>query len=152
MKSKAIVGITLGIIMSCMMTAPARADESNQQTKLTFSQPVQIPGKVLPAGTYWFVLADNLADRDIVEIFSEDRTTEYATLYTVPTEQSNPADNTLLTFAQDEPNGTPALVNWTYPGEMTGHEFIYSRSEEPKLLRAAQETITVNLAGSSVGF
>jgi hypothetical protein len=152
MKSKAIIGITLGIIMSCMLSAPARADVSNQQTKLTFSQPVQIPGKILPAGTYWFVLADNTADRDIVEIFSEDRTTEYATLFTVPTEQSNPADDTLLTFAQDEAHGTPALLNWTYPGEMTGHEFIYSKSEEPKLLRAEQKTITVPPAGSNVGF
>lgn len=152
MKSKTIIGIALGIIISCMMTAPARADEWNQSTKLTFSQPVQIPGRILPAGTYWFLLAENDADRDIVEVFSEDRTTEYATLYTVPSERSNPADNTLLTFAQAESNGTPALVNWTYPGEMTGHEFIYSKSEEPKLLRAAQETITVTPAGSSVGF
>lgn len=152
MKSKIIIGITLGIIMSCMMTAPARADVSNQQTKLTFSQPVQIPGKILPAGTYWFVLADNVADHDIVEIFNEDRTTEYATLFTVPSGRSNPADDTLLTFAQDESNRTPALVNWTYPGEMTGHEFIYSKSEEPKVLRAAQKTITVTPAGSSVGF
>jgi hypothetical protein len=152
MKSKAIIGITLGIIISCMMTAPARADEWNQKTKLTFNQPVEIPGKILPAGTYWLVLAENDADRDIVEIFNEDRTTEYATLYTVPTEQSSPAHDTLLTFAQEESNGAPALVKWTYPGEITGHEFIYSKSEEPKVLRAAQKTITVTPAGSSVGF
>jgi hypothetical protein len=152
MKSKAIIGITLGIIITCMMTAPARADVWNQQTKLTFSQPVQIPGRILPAGTYWFMLAENESDRDIVEIFSEDRTTEYATLYTVPTEQSSPANDTLLTFAKEESNGTPALVSWTYPGEITGHEFIYSRSEEPKVLRAAQKTITVTPTGSSVGF
>jgi hypothetical protein len=152
MKSKAFIGVTLGVIISCMMIVPARADEWNQQTKLTFNQAVQIPGRVLPAGTYWFVLAENLADRNIVQIFSEDRTTEYATLYTVPAEQSNPPDHTLLTFAQDESNGTPALVNWTYPGEKTGHEFIYSKSEEPKLLRAEQKTITVTPAGSTVGF
>jgi hypothetical protein len=152
MKSKAIIGVALGIIISSVMSAPARADVSNQQTKLTFSQPVQIPGRILPAGTYWFVLADNLASRDVVEIFSEDRTKEYATLYTVPTEQSNPPDDTLLTFAQDESKGTPALIGWTYPGEMTGHEFIYSKSEEPELLRAVQKTVMVTPAGSSVGF
>lgn len=151
MKSKAIIGITLGIIIGCMMTVPARADQWNQQTKLTFSQPVQIPGKILPAGTYWFVLAENVADRDIVQVFSEDRTKVYATIFTVPTERANSADDTLLTFA-DESDGRPALVNWTYPGETTGHEFIYSKSEEPQLLRAAQKTITVNPAGSSVGF
>jgi hypothetical protein len=29
----------------------ARADQSNQDTEVTLSQPVQIPGPVLPAGT-----------------------------------------------------------------------------------------------------
>lgn len=152
MKSKAIIGIALGIIISCMMTAPARADEENQATRLTFSQPVQIPGRILPAGTYWFVLADNMSDRNIVEVFSEDRTVEYATLYTVPNQLANVADDTLLTFARSESNETPAVMDWAYPGMTTGHEFIYSKSEEPKLLRAEQKTVTVTPAGGSVGF
>jgi hypothetical protein len=49
MRSKATLGIALGIIISCvMMSAPARADEWNQQTKLTFSQPVEIPDRYCP--------------------------------------------------------------------------------------------------------
>ena len=152
MKTKALIGIALGIIVTCMLTAPARADEENQETRLTFSHAVQVPGKMLPAGTYWFVLADNDADRNIVEIFNEDRTTLYATLFTVPSTQSNPPDDTVLRFARDESTGTPALINWAYPGELTGHEFIYSKSQEPKLLRAEQKTITVSPAGTNVGF
>ena len=152
MKSKAMIGIALGIIITCMATAPARADEENQATKLTFSQPVQIPGKILPAGTYWFVLADNMSDRNLVEVFNEDRTVEYATLYTVPNQLADAADDTVLTFARSESNEAPALMDWTYPGEMTGHEFIYSKVEEPKLLRAEQKTMTVTPAGGSVGF
>ena len=152
MKAKAMIGIALGIIISCMLAAPARADEENQATRLTFSQPVQIPGKVLPAGTYWFVLAENTADREIVEVFNQDRTVEYATLFTVPNQLPNAADDTLLTFARSDANETPALMSWAYPGELTGHEFIYSKSEEPKLLRAEQKTLTVTPAGGSVGF
>ena len=152
MKTKALIGIALGIIISAMMTAPARADEENQETRLTFDHPVQVPGKILPAGTYWFVLAENDADRNIVEIFNESRTALYATIFTVPTTQSNPADDTLLTFARDESTGTPALINWAYPGELTGHEFVYSKSKEPKLLRAEQKTVTVTSAGTDVGF
>lgn len=72
-------------------------------------------GKILPAGTYWFVLADNVADHDIVEIFNEDRTTEYATLFTVPSGRSNPADDTLLTFAQTSPIGRRLLSTGRTP-------------------------------------
>jgi hypothetical protein len=50
----------------------ARADEFNKLTILTFSQPVEIPGHVLPAGTYRFQLADSMGDRHIVQVFNAD--------------------------------------------------------------------------------
>ena len=73
-------------ILACMAFLPAaRADEWDQMTKLNFSQPVEIPGAVLPAGTYWFVLADSQSDRDIIQIFSADWSTICATVFcTVP--------------------------------------------------------------------
>jgi len=51
-----------------MSVVSARADEWSQLTKLTFSEPVEIPGRTLPAGTYWFVLADSDSDRNIVQV------------------------------------------------------------------------------------
>jgi hypothetical protein len=51
--------ITLGLVLASVIMLPAaRANEYDQATKLTFNQSIQIPGRVLPAGTYWFVLAD----------------------------------------------------------------------------------------------
>jgi hypothetical protein len=108
--------------------------------------------QVLPAGTYWFVLANNISSRDIVQIFSEDWATLYATVLTVPSERPNPSADTLLTFAEDEAGGTPALIKWFYPGETTGHEFEYFKSEESGLIRAMQKTISIGPHGSSVGF
>ncbi len=56
-------------ILACVVFLPsARADEWDQMTKFTFSQPVEIPGGVLAAGTYWFVLQNNQSDRNIVQI------------------------------------------------------------------------------------
>jgi hypothetical protein len=37
---------------------PAEADTWDQLTYFTFSAPVEIPGTILPAGTYSFKLAD----------------------------------------------------------------------------------------------
>jgi hypothetical protein len=65
----------------------AHADEDNQLTKVSFSQAVQVPGHVLSAGSYQFVLVNNDANRDIVRIFNADRTKLIATIQTVPTER-----------------------------------------------------------------
>ncbi len=48
---------TIALLLPFLIVLPAaRADESDQATKVTFDQPVQVPGRVLPAGTYGFVL------------------------------------------------------------------------------------------------
>ena len=114
---KSLISITLGVVTSCaLMIAPAKADMWNQQTKVRFSQPVEVPGRTLPAGTYWFVLANSDTDRNIVQIFSQDWSTLYATVLTVPSERLSPPDDTLLTLAERESNGTPAPAEWFYPG------------------------------------
>jgi hypothetical protein len=151
MNTKSLLSVTLGVFISCaMMIAPAKADVWNQKTKVTFSQPVEVPGQTLPAGTYWFVLANSGTDRNIVQIFSQDWSMLYATVFTVPSDRQSPPDDTLLTLAKREPNGTPALVKWFYPGETTGHEFEYSKSEESQLIQDRQETLLVSPHGSTV--
>ena len=42
----------------------ARADEWDKQTVLTFNEPVEVPGKILPAGTYVLRLGSAAAGRD----------------------------------------------------------------------------------------
>ena len=39
-------------LLGVVSASSARADEWNKKTVLTFTQPFEIPGKVLPAGTY----------------------------------------------------------------------------------------------------
>ena len=51
--------ITLGLALAFVMMLPsARASERDQATEITFNQSVQIPGRVLPAGTFWFVVSE----------------------------------------------------------------------------------------------
>jgi hypothetical protein len=66
--------ITLGLVLVPLVMLPvAHADDWDRASKLTFSQSVQIPGRVLPAGTYWFVLADGVGNRNILQVFNSDR-------------------------------------------------------------------------------
>jgi len=79
------VTVALAItVIGLASAASARADEFNKQTVLTFSQPVEIPGQVLPAGTYLFKLADTMSDRHIVQIFSADGSRIIATVMAIP--------------------------------------------------------------------
>jgi hypothetical protein len=133
---------TLGLLLAFVVMLPsARADENDQATKLTFSQSIQIPGQVLPAGTYWFMLVDTPNSRNIVRVFNSDRSKLYATIFTVNTQSSTIPDQTTITFAEGEPMQPQTLVSWFYPGEDTGHQFIYSSNEERMLAQVKHYTI-----------
>ena len=133
--------ITLGLALASVIVLPtARADECDQASKLTFNKSVQIPGHVLPAGTYWFMLA-NINSRNVVQVFSSDRSTLYATLLTIDADRPETTDKTAITFAERgmEPE---TIVFWFYPGSSYGHQFLYSKPEEQELARAKQRTVT----------
>ena len=144
LKKVLISGLALA---SLLMLPVARGTEENQATKLTFNQPVEIPGHVLPAGTYWFVVAGSI-DRDLVQVFKADRTTLCATILTIDAERLRPTKHTALTFAQREATPSNAIVTWFYPGSNSGHEFVYPRSEARQLDRAKQETVVASAPGS----
>jgi hypothetical protein len=131
--------IFLSLVLAGTFFLPAaRADEWDQMTKLSFNQAVEVPGAVLPAGTYWFVLESSSDNRNIVQIFSEDWHTLYATLFTVPTYRQQVADQTEIKFAERPHNRPEAILKWYYPGLITGHEFLYQKKEERELVRDAK--------------
>jgi Protein of unknown function (DUF2911) len=137
-KSLVIILFVLAVVI---VMPVAHADQNNQETTVTFSQPVQIPGRVLPAGTYVFVLPYEGNDHFQVRVFNADHSKLIATLFTVDTERSKPADNTVFGFAERGSAQPEAIVTWFYPGETTGHEFLYPKQEEKELASAKQVTI-----------
>jgi Protein of unknown function (DUF2911) len=115
------------------------AEEADQATKLTFSEPVEIPGMALQAGTYLFKADPN--NLNIVRVFNADDTHLYTTLETNPTQRTAPTKDAVVTLAEQR-NGTPeALVNWFYPGRTVGHKFLYSGHEAQELAQDRQRTI-----------
>ncbi len=137
------------VLMFAVMLPVARADVWDQATKLTFSQPVEIPGQILPAGSYLFVLLGDSGTRDVVQIFNADRNRLYATLITVPSSRMDPTDDTVISFAE-RPSGQPeAILTWFYPGELTGHEFRYSGQEDRELASDTKDVVTAGPSGST---
>ena len=118
-KAISILGLLLAVAI--ILPTTARADEYDQASQLTFSQPVQIPGRVLPAGTYWFVLANtSIGNRNIIQIFNSDRSTLYATISTIAAERAQASDHSALTLAERDSTQPSAIVTWFYPGRKFG--------------------------------
>jgi hypothetical protein len=134
--------ITLGLLLAFVMMLPsARASERDQATEITFNQSVQIPGRVLPAGTYWFVVSEANTSRNIVQIFNSDRSMLYATVSTINTESLTTTDKTAITFAEREPMQPRTILSWFYPGHTPGHQFVYSNIEKQELAQVKHYTI-----------
>jgi hypothetical protein len=122
-------------VLGCLMPT-AEADEWDQKTTVTFSGPVEIPGQVLPAGTYVFKLADSMSDRNIVQVFNGDMNHLYGTFLAIPDYRLQPTDRTIITF-EERPAGSPEAVKaWFYPGETYGHDFVYPKPKAVALAKA----------------
>jgi hypothetical protein len=95
---------------------------------MTFTQPVQVPGVVLPAGTYVFKLLDSVSARNIVQVFDKDEKYLFATIIAVPDYRLEPTGDTKVYF-EDRAAGAPeALKAWFYPGDSYGQEFVYPQT------------------------
>ena len=120
----------LGLVLllgSVAMLPLAKADEWNHETTVTLIGPVEVPGRVLPAGEYVFKLADSQTNRNIVQILNEDQSQIITTVLTVPAQRTEPTFNIVMTL-QERSNGSPeALGTWYFAGQLDGVEFLYHR-------------------------
>ena len=131
MQKHSAVVFGLILVFALLLVPVAQADEWDQATRLTFNQPIEIPGhKILAAGSYWFVNMADMSNPNLVQIFNADRTKIIATVSTASVQRPEELWKTEVDLAAPESVGPKALVNWYYPGDKVGHEFLYSRQEE----------------------
>ena len=129
--------LTLLLAGAAWFTPTARADAWDKLTILTFNDPVEIPGQVLPAGTYAFRLLDT-PDRRVVQIFTEDQMQLLATVQAIPDYRLKPTGDTVVTFEERAPGKPQALHAWFYPGDNSGFEFVYPKLE-PQIVAKAEQ-------------
>jgi hypothetical protein len=156
---KLLKGLGTGLCLTvlCVIVAPkAKADEWNQKTTVTFSEPFEVPGvgqHLLPAGTYVFKLMDSPSDRHIVQIFNQDETHVFTTILAIPNFRLKATDKTVMTF-REAPAGQPqSLKAWFYPGREWGDHFVYERPRALELAKENSEAVLstpVVLTGASV--
>jgi len=135
-----LVAVTLALFFGTFSVS-ARADQWNKKTILTFSQPVEVPGKVLPAGTYTFKLLDSNSWRHIVQIWNEDGMQLITTILAIPNYRLEPTGESVIKFHERPSDAPDALRAWFYPGDKFGQEFVYPKTRAIQLAQASNEIV-----------
>jgi hypothetical protein len=123
------ISMCAAVLCVTFVTA-GKADIWDKKTIVTFGNSVEIPGQVLPAGTYVFRLRNSASDRHIVQIWNADETQILATILTIPNCRLDPPDRTIFEFDERPSDSPMALHSWFYPGDNTGQEFVYARNRD----------------------
>jgi hypothetical protein len=105
------------------------ADEWNRKTVVNFPVPVEIPGQILPPGTYVFKLVNLPDTRNVVEIQNQDESFTFATLQAINTWRSRPTNHTRFLFDERSGDQPEASQTWYCPGDTRGLDFIYPAYE-----------------------
>ena len=138
---RVLMKVCCAVALTVVVAAPARADQWNKKTFLTFSGPVQVPGVTLPAGTYTFKLADLTGNRHVVQIFDKDEKKIFTTILAIPDQRLEPSDKPVVLFAERARGVPQAVKAWFYPGETIGNEFVYPKSQAVAIAKATHETV-----------
>jgi hypothetical protein len=128
-------------LLGSTATPSVRADEWNKKTVVTFSQAVEVPGKVLPAGTYTFQLLDSPSDRHIVQIFTADGSHLITTILAINNYRLRPTGESVMKFNERSGDSPDALRAWFYPGDNFGQEFVYPKVRAIQLAQTAKEIV-----------
>lgn len=136
--------LTIFTVTLLMVTfaAGARADTAfSKRTVVTFNQPVEIPGQVLPSGTYTIELYESFGNRHIVRVYNADRSKLIATVLAIPNQRLTTTGDNVMKFAERPGNSPDALKAWFYPDENFGQEFVYPKARAMELAQVAHESI-----------
>jgi hypothetical protein len=141
-RTSLFVAVSCFFVLLCILSVPAaRADQWNQATKVTFTEPVEIPGVVLPAGTYWFTIMSDDTNRDVVQVWNADREHLVATELTEPDYRLHTPGHTVIKFEERASNSPEALRAWFYPGDNYGHAFVYSESRAREIAQRTGQPV-----------
>ena len=126
--SAAVMALGAAFIMG--VSSPLKAKTmAGTEAVVTFDHPVEVPGKVLPAGTYVFKTSD-IGDQ-LVEVFSADQKHLFATLSVIPADR--PAQDTdndsFFQLNKTRADAPQEIEDFFVAGRTTGFQFVYPMPE-----------------------
>jgi hypothetical protein len=120
---KSIGALALGALFLAAAVPGLKASDMDHAVTMSFSNAVQIPGMVLPAGTY--VFRPLSAESHTVAIMNQDQSKTLGLELTIPVTRLTPPSNVVVHMAERPSTSPEAIQSWFYPGDSSGYEFIY---------------------------
>jgi hypothetical protein len=119
----------VAVCAAALIQHPSAAPNAQRTTRLTFSQPVKLPGIALGAGTYIFELAAPDAGSDVVRVLSRDRTQSFYMGFTrVVDRPSGISEDKVVSLGEAAAGEAPPITAWWPKGDSTGRQFIYAQA------------------------
>lgn len=138
MKTKMMIGMGLAALMlTTALSTTARANKSDHKTVVTLSAPVEIPGRVLVAGTYVFKTVND--EMNVVQILNKREDRVVATMFAIPEEASKNLTTPMLTLSETRKGAPEEIRSWFYPGDNMGWEFVYPHSAAMAHMQASMQ-------------
>jgi hypothetical protein len=149
----AIAGLATAVMVGVATSAAAQAPDTDERTKITIDEPVEIPGATLQPGSYWFEQIGSDAYRHTIVVQNESENKTIATVFAVPIyrELEDTKGGTELTFVPTAGSGsTAALKAWFFPGRQYGHEFIYPKDQAQQIAQSHKQVVLAESDGKVV--
>ncbi len=136
----------LALVAITASSASAQGSTANKETFLTFSGTVQVPGAMLPKGTYIFRLADPDTQR-VWQVLDKSQRHVLAQFFFVRTGDRTIAEmnaahgRPVVRFHETVAGIPPAIKVLYYPTDMAGAEFLYTKEQAAQFAATPQPKI-----------
>jgi hypothetical protein len=120
-----LAGIVLG--SAILLAGLSSASTLQEVTVFTFTAPVEVPGRVLPAGKYLFKVDQRAGELNIVEIKNQNQSKVYGVFLVKPEYHVQVPGRAGIIFEERAPGAPQAIKAWQYPGDRYQYEFIYHK-------------------------
>ena len=130
-------------LLSFIAVPKAHAIGWHQEIFVTVNKPVEIPGRVIGPGTYIFRVVRPDLTPYAVQVINESTDRSEGIFLTLPAHQAQLTGRTVIKLLEakaDNANAVPEITKWFYPGNRTGHEFIYSPAQQEFMSSLATNT------------
>jgi len=138
----------VGMLALTVLNPVLKADDYNRKTRISISQPLEVPGVVLPPGSYVMKLFNSSSNRHIVQFMNGDENQQLALTFAVSAERIRPTDKTVLTQYEGSRGAPPALRTWFYPGDTVGQEFLYPHGQATRISERTKTSVPEIEAGA----
>ena len=122
-KSIRIAAAVVGLML--LAAAAHAAGWMGHENRVKFSGPVALPGVILPAGTYSFDVASEVAHNLVVVRSADHRKLFYTGFTNSVSRPRSMSSATPIAFGEAAANEVTPIAAWYEINDTAGHEFIY---------------------------